>query len=492
MNISNYSNKEKLKFLIKDSSLYGIGIAISKSSYFILLPIISYHFTPEEYSIIDYFQVILQVLTIVTVFGIETAVARYYFETDDDNKRKVLISQSFLLQLIFIVVYIITMLLLNEKLNQWIYAIYNSSIPVYLIYLQVPLMVIVNFCLSILKWSFHRNQFLILSVGLTLTNFLLVVVFLNLKKLTIPEFFLIGFCPYLLFSTLGVLLIRKWLIIPSNINWFKKLIQYSFPLGLISVFSMLTPLIERSLIYKMIGVEQMAIFVLTAKIAVILMTIISAFQTSWGPFAHSLYKSDTSIKIYNLVLKLFSFGIFTLIILLTWLLPYVVVFVFSPDYSVDVFLLFIILVTIGLKGINWITEIGISFSKKTKYTLFNYIISFVISLITMLILVHPYGIYGIAIGTFIGMITKSIIGYYFAQKLYPLKWDLAPTLKIIFLVVMMFLSSHFVSTKWNVSIDYLIAIILFTFIFSGWKIVFSVSEKHTITKWLSDKLNIKY
>ena len=490
MDISNYNNKEKLKFLIKDSSLYGIGIAISKSSSFILLPIISYHFIPEEYSVIDYYQVILQFLTVITVFGIETAVARYYFETDDDSKRSVLISQSFLLQIIFIFFYITIMLLLNVKLNQWIYPIYNSSIPVKLIYIQVPLMVIVNFCLSILKWSFHRNQFLILSVGLTLTNFILVVIFLNFKKLTISEFFLVGFFPYLLFSILGVLFIRKWLIIPSNIDWFKKLIQYSLPLGLISIFSVLTPLIERSLIYNMIGEEQMAIFVLTAKIAIILMTIISAFQASWGPFAHSLYKLESSIEVYNLVLKLFSFGIFILIILLTWLLPYVVIFVFSPDYSLDVFLLFIILVTIGITGVNWITEIGISFSKKTKYKLFNYIISFFISLITMLILVHTNGIYGIAIGTFIGIISKSVLGYYFAQKLYPLKWDIAPTLKIICLVVIMFFSSHFVSTKLNIRIDYLIAIMLLTIIFSGWKIVFSVSEKHTITKWLSDKLNI--
>ena len=61
------TKSQKISFLVKDSSIYGLAMAISKSSSLLLLPILSYHFSPEEYGLIDYFQVILQTLVLITV-----------------------------------------------------------------------------------------------------------------------------------------------------------------------------------------------------------------------------------------------------------------------------------------------------------------------------------------------------------------------------------------------------------------------------------------
>ena len=60
---------ESLKFLLKDSALYGGAAAVSKALALITFPLLARHFTVTEYGVLDYFLVLTSLMTIFFIFG---------------------------------------------------------------------------------------------------------------------------------------------------------------------------------------------------------------------------------------------------------------------------------------------------------------------------------------------------------------------------------------------------------------------------------------
>lgn len=490
LDINILTKGQKISFLIKDSSIYGIAMAISKSTSLILLPILSYHFSPEEYGLIDYFQVILQTLVLITVFGIESSVARFFYESDRIKEKKELVTQALLLQVLYIFLFFVFTLIFSNQIDLYLKSITNSRLIIVLIYCLVPFMVLTNFCSAILKWSFNQYSFLILSLGVTLTNFILILAGIYFIDLSIDLLFTISLVVYVFFSFLGVFFIKKWLIIPKKLYWFKTLFNYGLPLAFVSILSILTPFFERTIIINNLESHSLANFAIAAKFGIIFSTIISAFQTSWGPFSLAIYKSKKSIDTYNFILKSFTFLLSFMLLINAWLLPNLVNAIFSDQYKIDTLLLIIILLGIGIQGVGFILEIGISLSKKTIYNLYSYIISFCFGILLIYVLMYPLGIYGIAVGTASGITIKTILGYKFSQHVYPLAWNIIPVLKISVTTIILIIGCMILHNQFNFNINYCFISSIFLLLIFGLLIVFKKAERKKIYDLIKSKVRI--
>ena len=98
MQIDGLTFANKLKFLAKDSVVYGMAGALSKLFSLISLPILTRCFTVSEYGIVDLFATILTTFSLLVVFGQDSGVARYFYEYKSNQERRELISESLLLQ----------------------------------------------------------------------------------------------------------------------------------------------------------------------------------------------------------------------------------------------------------------------------------------------------------------------------------------------------------------------------------------------------------
>ncbi len=437
--------------MLKDTLIYGISSALTKFTTLILLPILTFHFSPLEFGIIDYFLILIQTFVLFLVFGLESSVARFFYQYEEVDERKELISQSIVLQSIFIFTGYLILYLFYDQLKIQANSLIDSSIIFFLSIAHAPFMVFINFSSSILKWSFNQKKFIVLSLGVVLSNFILISIGIFFYDISIEDFFIISLINNILFSIIGIFLIKEWLIVPSSFSFFKELFLFSAPLGLMSIFSSLTPFFERLIIINKIGLFQNGNFALISKLGLALMVIVSAFQTSWGPFSLSTYKNKDSIKSYNLILIYFTFGIFLAVLILSWAIPIFSDLIFSDKYDIAGDVLSIIFIGIALKGVSWILEIGISFSKKTIYYLIIYLVSFFIGLFSMYFLIDSYEIKGIAIGTCIGIISKLLMGYYFSQKTYPLKWEIFPALEIFVCFLVLYIAVYLLKTSFNIN-----------------------------------------
>lgn len=147
-------------------------------------------------------------------------------------------------------------------------------------------------------------------------------------------------------------------------------------------------------------------------------------------------------QLFNVILKMFTFAIILLTMLISILLPFILSGFFDSEYSYSSQYFYILCVSSCINAISAFTDLGILLSEKSFYYLLNSIIFFLVTLVSMYFLIELFGVLGIVVSTLIGNLVKFFSGYLFAQKGYRINWDIKP---IIYLIVLTILIS-FIST----------------------------------------------
>ena len=155
------SSSLKLSFLFKDSMIYGLSSAISKAFSLITFPLLIKNFTVSEFGVIDYFMVLANFITIFFVFGQDSAVARFFYESESEEDKQNVISQSLILQLVGLLIFIPVLWNSNNLIKKLL--INNAEAINYfkIILSQIPFLLFINFSQNILKWTFSRKKFLV-------------------------------------------------------------------------------------------------------------------------------------------------------------------------------------------------------------------------------------------------------------------------------------------------------------------------------------------
>ena len=81
--------------LFKHSAVYGVGHIISRSIYFLLLPLFTNIFPRDEYGVVGLMFTYIAILTILYTYGLDAAFFRFYILDDSPEKRKVIFSTAF-------------------------------------------------------------------------------------------------------------------------------------------------------------------------------------------------------------------------------------------------------------------------------------------------------------------------------------------------------------------------------------------------------------
>src|SRR5690349_21148344 len=90
-------NSGQIKFLLKHSSIYGIGSLLSKAVAFLLLPLYTSHLDPTAYGILEILDTTSSMVGLVVGIGMASAMTRFYFDFDSDEYKARLVSTVFIL-----------------------------------------------------------------------------------------------------------------------------------------------------------------------------------------------------------------------------------------------------------------------------------------------------------------------------------------------------------------------------------------------------------
>jgi O-antigen/teichoic acid export membrane protein len=419
-----------LGFLLKDSAIYGLGAALNKAITLFTFPLLARHFPVQEFGTIDLLNTLVVLAVTLLVFGQDSAVARYFYERDDTAVRQQVVSQSLALQLGLLALLVPPLLLAAGPLAEVLGLGADGAAILRLMVLQLPFFVLINFSQGLLKWTLRRGPFLLISVGSTAATLAGILLAMAWGQLSVVGLFTVYLAVRAGFGLLGLWFVRMWLVRPQGFGQLRQMVPFAVPFGIICVAASLLPFVERSAVAELVGGHALGIFAAGAKVAMLIALVINAFETSWGPFALSIFRQPDADRTFRAVLLLATLGLCSATLLLTAIGDLVVVLLGSARYAGAGEVVFALTMGLVVQSLGGITEVGIVFAKRSYLKLYAYGLGLVVASTAIYLLGTRFGIVGVAWGSLAGHAAKTVFEARLAQQAHSIRWHYGPPLAV--------------------------------------------------------------
>ena len=414
----------RLGFLLKDSILYGGAAAFMQSLSVITFPIMSRHFDVADYGIIDFFGVMGSLLAVFLTFGLDSTIARFFYDKEDHDHRSQVISQALALNLLILLPILGAMYLFSGGMISFVPESPDTSLLIALTVLNAPFMVITSQALNICKWSFARKRYLTLAIGTAVLRVGVLLILILAFDIGVVGIFWMNLGLGAATALLGLAFIIPWLRFPKLGRLTGSMAWYAVPLWLIATMSMLGPFIERSITDSLFGDVALGQYGAGAKIALLMSLPLFAFQMAWGPLSFSIHKQSDSDLTYGIILKLFTLVALGMALTLGALAPLLIWVLAPEDYAAGSVVALPLALGMALVGIQNIIDVGISIKKRSHLRLPAFLAGIGIGLPAIYFLGGALGILGVALGALLMKTTELLVSSWISIRIYPIEWPL--------------------------------------------------------------------
>ena len=406
----------------KSLSIYTITSILNASIPFLLLPILTYYLTAEEYGLLAVIQIFITFTIPFISVNIQSTLELEYYRL---NKKEFSLWVSSILIIPIVTTILISLLFI--LMESFVHKILDISL-LWILFIPfiAAMQILPQTILSIYKISEQPINYAKYQLSLTLINLIMTLILIVLFHLKWEGRLLAIFLTYVVFSFIGIYILvkSKILIFKIEKSYIKKALKLGLPLILHVVSGALFMMSDRLFISYYLGNEAVGIYAVGAQVAMIAMIIQTSFNQAWVPF---LFKN---LKIGLKENKIKIIKISYLSILFFILLPFIIE-LFNPiifkllinDKFIDSMkYVFWIALGYSLLGMYKVVTNYIFYEKRVKILSAMTFISLLINLLLNYILIHKYGAIGVAYGTAITVGIFFIIAFIIANRVHKMPW----------------------------------------------------------------------
>lgn len=466
-----------LKFLAKDSALYGIAGSLQKLVALMIIPLISRYLTKEEFGILNTITPFAMVFAGVITLGQDSAIARWFYDSSDNLSKKDhrinVATTGFLIQLTGGILFGFLVYFFGDSISNLLFNNQTQySILWQIALVSAPASAFMMFSTNIFKWTFQRNRYLFLTISNSLSNAGLIGFFVyfdwGLKGIVLAPTIASSF-----FSIVGLMLTRKYInlrLIGNLVHW-KTMMKFGIPFGLVLVAGTLLPNMDRLFLVRYVEESVIGEYTFAIKIASLFVLVNRAFQIAFGPYSYSIWKEDFAPKLYAQISLVYFSGLIFASMLIAFFVDYLVLIIGSEKYLNAVIFIPWLLFANVLDGMKFFLNIGIDYSKKSYYHIVLLAVAVTFSFTVNWFTIESIGVWGAVLALNLAYLSRNIVAYNISKRFYPINFQLGK-----FMLLSIFAIAHYVVCIWYYNDGTSLAFSIKTFAL----IVFPIVIYHTV------------
>ena len=442
---------KKVKHLIIDIIIFGVGTIGSKLILFLLVPLYTMTLTESEYGIADLVYTLGQFIAPVISLAIYNALLR--FGMGKNEKREDVLLNAMLVWIIGSVgtLAFVPILNLYEAISPWKWYLYgyivvffaNSNVAAYL------------------KAKDKNKIYALLSIAQALILVVCSFLFLSHFKWGIGGYLLTLILSNGVIAVLGMFLAN----VPRDLSKAKfhksllcSMIIYSLPFVLNDISWGVIHSTDKVMIEMLLGGTLLGLYTTAAKIPSIINVITSIFSQAWTLSSIKEYENDNDINYYSKIYNIYSVTMFGACIVITALTkPFIHIYVGADFYEAWKYVPLLMVSAVFL-GIASFLNPFYSAMKKSKNMMVTAIVAAVANVSLNFIFIPICGVWGAIIGTLVSYMLLAIIRMVNIYKYLPIKYNI---LKHIILTIIILVQALLVSMDIYGGIVSIVSLIVF-------------------------------
>jgi len=445
---------EKYK-LLSQSAVYGVSSIVGRFLNYLLVPLYSRYFLPDQYGIVTELYSYAFFFSIILTYGLETGYFR--FSNKENYSENTVFSTCLVSLLVTGILFFILVAFFAPALGSILYYYDNY----YLLVLLAAILAIDSFIAIVFArlrkfnkaWKFAGIKLFNIGINIAL-NILFIVILPNLNVESLPWLQYDLGVGYILLANLIASIATLLLLVPDllkvkysfDFKLYKSILIYSFPLLFAGLAGAINEVADRIFLKFLIepasdSFYYLGIYGANAKLAILMTLFIQAFRYAAEPYFFS-QKNQELVKVQNAIatkyFAIFCLAIFLMIMLFINFFKYFN----GVKYHEGVIIVPVLLMSNMLLGIVFNLSFWYKIQDKTKYGAFVALVGAIVTILANIILIPYLGYIGAAYAALLSHLAMVVYSFYLNQKYYPIKYDLFSF--FIYLIISLLL--YFLST----------------------------------------------
>jgi O-antigen/teichoic acid export membrane protein len=409
----------QLKRLGGDSLLYALMNVGTKLIAFLMLPIFTTYLGKEQMGVLENTDAFTSMLTFLVIFGTDSALAFYFFETDKRELKISYVQTVLQFRLAVALLCLVGAILGGEWVSKLVAGKPGYEWVVIAAMVTLVLESIITLVLTYYRYEFKVKKVVIYTVLRLGAAALFAYIFLKMWMQEVDVIYYgrniaAGFIVLLLLPELFRLVRIR---VSKEKLW--AILKYAAPLVPASIAFWVIATSNRFFLTYFEGVGSAGVYGVAVKFATVITLLTSSVQMAWRPYTMSIKERPDAEKIFSkFSIIILVGGIIGLLGIATFI-PYIFNFMISnPAFRNASHYIALLSAGTFLNFYYLIISVGLFIKKETKYISVYFIASAILSVVLNLILIPLLSLWGAALAVVISYLFACIMIFRKSQQVY--------------------------------------------------------------------------
>ena len=476
----------------KNSVYYGIGSIARALTSFLLLPIYANILGASQYGVLNLLQTFSAVVAPIMTLAVEKSIYRLYFDYKTDDEKRVFLSTVFWSINITSVLIILICVLLGNKIASYLGGVDVVTI-LYPVVLYTYLSALITFCQILLQTQQEGGKYLVVSLLLLVIYNVLALLFLFYWTPTYKAEVYASLINFLVVLPVAFFFIRKQISLRFDYSVFKKVLSYTMPLFMMSMFSWILSASDRLFIANYQNTTDVGLYSMAFKMASIALMFVGAIKQAFDPYFFNIVNSYDEENAKKYVKPVNDTMIFLTSMLYLCVIVFGKLFVglfLNEEYQSCIIYLYLLVVSGLFTQQATMLNVMILQNRKTMLLSIITITGGVLSLVLNAILIPLFGSVVAAVNSMAVGIYMFILTFIFAKKNYYVRVDFGNIWAVIMIFAICFCVDYSIGNIIMGAIVKLIMAAVCVFALTKFK-VFSYPSLGVVVNKALNKVGIK-
>jgi len=439
----------KLKQLTKETALYGLSTIVGRFLNFLLLPLYTNVFQPNDYGILTNVYAYIGIVSVIFLYGLDSAYLKF-LASDEQKNKKIIFSSAFNFLLLTTAV-LVVIIMISQGVIKGALNLQGRYEPIFYYVIAVLVLdTLIGLPLVNLRVNNQALKFSVIRIVNIIVSLLLNIYLLTVVKTGVEGAFISNLAASFTSFVMVLPIILKNYGVSYDRALLTRMIKFGLPYLPAGISAMMLQVIDRPIVEYLTDLKTLGIYQANYRLGIVMMLFVSMFQYAWQPFSIKLAKEENAEQIFSKVMTLFTAAGSLLIVLMIIFIEPIVKYkiggahVIGKAYWSGIGIIPIVLIAYLFNGFHVIFSASFFIKEKNGSAPFIMGAGALSNVLFNFLLIPFFGIYGAATATLISYIVIAI-GYYFvSQKLYHIKYEYSSLAGILALIVIIWMLKLYV------------------------------------------------
>ena len=430
-----------IKKLVSQTAIYGLSSVIGRLLNFLLVPLYTGIFAPEEYGVLSELMVVVAFAMVVLTYGFETA---FFHFTNKENDSEKVLSTGFISLLTSSILFLFIASNHSQNIANLLHVPEHPNFINWLVWILVlDVLTTLPFaklrvCDRAWRFAFIRLTNITVNIGLNLFFYLLCPYLLKqeialeiINGIYDPN---IGI-GYIFISNLIASSVMLILLSPEifklkfsfDFQIWKKMIKYGFPLLIGGLAYVTNEMVDRLLLEYLLPADtataQVGIYSACYKVAIFMSLFIQAFRYGAEPFFFAQAQKKDAKEQYEIVMRYFIAFTAFIFLSINLFIDIIKHFIQDEAYHAGLDVVPVLLLANLFLGIYYNLSVWYKVIEKTRFGAYLSLTGAAITIGLNVLLIPTMSYMGSAWATLICYASMCVMSYVFSRRHYPISYE---------------------------------------------------------------------